>query len=76
MIESSSMQMGYSDYTGATGYATCVLLHQALIGPYRYQSPPLCFVGSGVFSDNGGAIVWTSCAISIGRSIIRIRNLF
>lgn len=56
MIESSSMQMGYSDYTGATGYATCVLLHQALIGPYRYQSPPLCFVGSGVFSDNGGAI--------------------
>lgn len=56
MIESNSMQIPYADYTGASGYANCVLLHQALIGPYRYQSPPLCFVGSGVFSDTGGAI--------------------
>lgn len=56
MIESDPVQLGYSDYTGATGVGNCVLLHEALIGPYRYESPPLCFVGSGVFGDDGGAI--------------------
>jgi len=56
MIESDPVQLGYSDYTGAFGVGNCVLLHEALIGPYRYQSPPLCFVGSGVFGDDGGAI--------------------
>ncbi len=56
MIESDPVQLGYSDYTGAYGVGNCVLLNEALIGPYRYQSPPLCFVGSGVFGEDGGAI--------------------
>jgi hypothetical protein len=56
MIESDPVQLGYTDYTGATGSGNCVLLSQALIGPYKYQSPPLCFVGSGVFGEDGGAI--------------------
>jgi hypothetical protein len=56
MIESDPVQLGYSDYTGAYGVGNCVLLNQALIGPYVYQSPPLCFVGSGVFGESGGAI--------------------
>jgi hypothetical protein len=56
MIESDPVQLGYTDYTGATGVGNCVLLNEALIGPYRYQSPPLCFVGSGVFGEDGGAI--------------------
>ena len=56
MIESDPVQLGYSDYTGAFGVGNCVLLHEALIGPYRYQSPPLCFIGSGVFGEDGGAI--------------------
>ena len=55
-IESDPVQLGYSDYTGAYGVGNCVLLHEALIGPYRYQSPPLCFVGSGVFGEDSGAI--------------------
>lgn len=50
------MHIADSDYMGATGAGNCVLLHQVLIGPYKYQSQPLCFVGSGVFSQNGGAI--------------------
>ncbi len=56
MIESDPVQLGYSDYTGAFGVGNCVLLHEALIGPYQYQSPPLCFIGSGVFGQDGGAI--------------------
>ncbi len=56
MIESDPVQLGYSDYTGATGSGNCVLLSQVLIGPYKYESPPLCFVGSGVFGEDGGAI--------------------
>lgn len=56
MIESDPVQLGYSDYTGAYGVGNCVLLHEALIGPYHYQSPPLCFIGSGVFGEDGGAI--------------------
>ncbi len=56
MIESDPVQLGYSDYTGAVGVGNCVLLHEALIGPYHYQSPPLCFIGSGVFGEDGGAI--------------------
>ena len=56
MIESDPVQPKYSDYTGAYGSGNCVLLSQALIGPYKYQSPPLCFVGNGVFGEDGGAI--------------------
>jgi hypothetical protein len=56
MTESDPVQLAYSDYTGAYGSGNCVLLSQALIGPYKYQSPPLCFVGSGVFGEDGGAI--------------------
>lgn len=56
MVESDPVQLGYTDYTGATGSGNCVLLSQALIGPYTYKTPPLCFVGSGVFGENGGAI--------------------
>ncbi len=56
MIESDPVQLGYSDYTGVYGSGTCVLLSQALIGPYTYKTPPLCFVGSGVFGENSGAI--------------------
>jgi hypothetical protein len=56
MIESNAMHISYSDYMGAYGSGNCALLHQILIGPYRYQSPPLCFVGSGVFGEDGGAI--------------------
>lgn len=56
MIESNPVQSTYSDYTGATGGGNCVLMHATLIGPYRYENPPLCFVGSGVFGENGGAI--------------------
>jgi hypothetical protein len=56
MVESDPVQLAYNDYTGANASGTCVLLSQALIGPYTYKTPPLCFVGSGVFGDNGGAI--------------------
>lgn len=53
---SDAMQITYSDFTGANGSGTCVMLHSTKIGPYTYQNPPLCFVGSGVFGDKGGAI--------------------
>jgi hypothetical protein len=56
MIESDPVQIAYSNYTGAYGSGNCVLLNQVLIGPYKYQSPPLCFVGSGVFGEDGGEI--------------------
>jgi len=54
--EDNPMHIAYADYTGATGSGMCVLLHSTMIGPYTYQSPPLCFVGSGVFGNEGGAI--------------------
>jgi len=56
MIESDSVRLAYGDYTGANGSGTCVLLNQALIGPYTYKTPPLCFVSATVFGENGGAI--------------------
>jgi hypothetical protein len=46
----------YSDYAGANGTGNCVVVPKVMIGPYRYENPPLCFIGSGAFGPDGGLV--------------------
>jgi len=56
MTESAPVDAQILALSGAQGTGRCVVMHELYVGPYKYQNPPLCFVGNNFFNDDGGLI--------------------
>ena len=56
MTESTPVDAQILALDGSQGTGRCVVMRELYIGPYKYENPPLCFVGSNFFGDDGGLI--------------------
>lgn len=56
-IATMGLNLSYSDWHAESTSGACVSSDRALaIGPYRYESPPVCFGGVNVFGADGGLV--------------------
>lgn len=56
MTESTPVDAQILALDGSQGTGRCVVMRELYVGPYKYENPPLCFVGNNFFSDDGGLI--------------------
>lgn len=53
---SSSNRISYMGMNDALGTGSCVIAHEVYVGPYKYETPPICFVNNNVFGSDGGLV--------------------
>ncbi len=55
-IATKGLNVTYTSWNGASTSGTCINAAQILVGPYKYENPPVCFGGYNVFGSDGGAV--------------------
>ncbi len=55
-IATQGLNITYTAWNGASTSGTCISAAQIFVGPYKYENPPVCFGGSSVFGNDGGAV--------------------